>query len=220
MLVASAKSLTEKHKPLTKKACRCYNQKGLGNFGCTHERPGRIIRQEEGIMKKGITLAFGFVFLYVTGIVFAADPVEGYWLSVDEKTNRVTAGWYIYQQGGKLYGKILSLADVRRDALAEDCKDSYPGFPTPGRVSRMTVVGTIWIYGLSRVKTGEWSGGTVIDPASGSAYDCKIVFHPADGKDYRIDTLQMRGSGFLGIGRSQYWRKTDEQTASSLRPNK
>ena len=169
-------------------------------------------------MKKGITLVLAF--LFVAGVLCAADPVEGYWLSVDEKTNKVTAGWFIYQQGGKLYGKIVSLADVEITALATDCKESYPGFPVAGRVNKMTIVGSPWIYGLSMDKPGEWSGGTIIDPASGSAYNCKIVFHPANGKEYKIDTLQMRGSGFLGIGRSQYWRKSDQATASSLRPNK
>ena len=36
-----------------------------------------------------------------TGLCFA-DPVEGFWISVDE-TNKATAGLEIYQRGGKLY---------------------------------------------------------------------------------------------------------------------
>ena len=48
-------------------------------------------------MKKPIILLF---FLAAAALCFA-DPVEGFWLSVDEKTNKVTAGWQIYQEGGK-----------------------------------------------------------------------------------------------------------------------
>jgi hypothetical protein len=32
------------------------------------------------------------------------------------------------------------------------------------------------------------------------------------------DVLEMRGEIGLGIGRSQFWQKSDQQTASSLRP--
>ena len=50
--------------------------------------------------------------------VFAADPAEGFWISVDEKTNKDTAGWQLWEQGGKLYGKILSVADLPQDVKA------------------------------------------------------------------------------------------------------
>jgi len=168
-------------------------------------------------MKKQIALLLAF--LTVAGFCFAADPIEGFWLSIDEKTNKVTAGWQIYQEGGKLYGKIMSTATEPRGVLANRCKDSYPGFPVAGKVSAMPVAGTPWIFGLSQGKNGEWSGGNVINPEDGNIYKCKITFHAADGKKYKADTLEMRGEIGLGIGRSQFWQKTDQATASSLWPN-
>ena len=60
-------------------------------------------------MKKIVTLFF--TLFVVTGICFAADPVEGYWISFDEKTGKATAGWQIYTEGGKLYGKMLSFTN-------------------------------------------------------------------------------------------------------------
>jgi len=148
------------------------------------------------------------------------DPAEGYWLSVDEKTGKVTAGWHIYVENGKITGKILSMADFSQDVLAEKCKDSYPGFPVSGKIKQMPVVGTPWIYGLSRDKPGEWSGGQVINPEDGNIYKCKIFFRKADGKKYKADVLEMRGEIGLGLGRSQFWHATDQQTASSLGPGK
>ena len=160
------------------------------------------------------------VLFVAAGICFANsladDPVEGYWLSVDEKSGKVTAGWFIYQEGGKLYGKILSNPDFSPDVLAARCKDSYPGFPIAGAVNKMPVVGTPWIIGLSMEKPGEWINGHVVNPEDGRMYKCKIIFRTADGKKYKTDVLEMRGEIGLGIGRSQYWRKTDLETASSL----
>ena len=147
-----------------------------------------------------------------------ADPAEGFWLSVDEKSGKITAGWHIYEESGKLFGKILSMADLPKTTLAEKCKESYAGFPVAGKVNQMTVVGTPWIFGLVMNKPGEWINGNVVNPEDGGIYKCKITLHPADGKKFRADTLEMRGELGFGIGRSQFWKKTDQTTAESLGP--
>jgi uncharacterized protein (DUF2147 family) len=143
--------------------------------------------------------------------------VEGFWISVDEKTGKATAGWEIYQQGGKLFGRILSSVGFPQDVQALACKESYQGFPVSGKVNQMRVIGTSWIFGLTMDKPGQWSGGNVIDPNDGKMYKCKITFRPADGKRYAADTLEMRGEIGLGIGRSQFWRKGTRTEAGSFR---
>jgi uncharacterized protein (DUF2147 family) len=165
-------------------------------------------------MKKPMVLA---AILAVTAGMCFADPVEGFWISVDDKTGKPTAGWEIYQQGGKLYGRILSIPGFPQEQLALACKESYQGFPAAGKVNQLRVVGTPWIFGLTLDKDGQWSGGNVIDPKDGKMYRCKIIFRPADGKRYSADTLEMRGEIGLGIGRSQFWRKSNRTEASGLR---
>ena len=161
--------------------------------------------------------------LTATAFRLFADPAEGYWLSIDDKTKKVTAGWHIYVENGILYGKILSMADWPPETLAESCKENYDNvdYPIPGKVNQMPVVGTIWLWGLSISKPGEWKGGKIIEPDTGKVYWGSVTFRPADGKKYLTDTLEMRGSldkaGLLG--RSQNWRKSTLQEASSLRPN-
>jgi len=157
------------------------------------------------------------LFLVSSGICFAADPAEGFWISVDEKTGQDTAGWEIFIRDGKLYGRILSLADLPQNVKADQCKDSYKGFPASGKVSEMTVVGTSWIFGLvPDGQPGQWKGGNIIDPNDGSMYGCKIIFHPADGKKFKVDTLEMRGT--IGpFGRSQFWRRASRDQAAGLR---
>jgi uncharacterized protein (DUF2147 family) len=167
-------------------------------------------------MKKIIVVVC--LFVLSGGFCFAADPVEGYWLSVDDKTGKVSAGWEIYQEGGKLYGKVLSIAEYAPDVRAERCKESYRGFPVPGKVNQMLVVGTPWIFGLSQEREGRWANGNIIDPTDGNMYKCRIIYHPADGNRYTTDTLEMRGEIGLGIGRSQFWRKTTRETAMAQVP--
>jgi len=166
-------------------------------------------------MKKLILLIM--VLFCACGIIFAADAVEGYWLSIDEKTQKVTGGWYIYQENNVLYGKILSGPDDGPDKIADKCDASYKGFPISGKVNEMKVFGTPWIFGLTMDKPGQWSGGNVVDPTDGKMWKCKIFFRPAGSlKQYTTDMLEMRGEWNFGIGRSQFWQRTDEATASGL----
>ncbi len=140
----------------------------------------------------------------------AADPVEGFWKSVDEKTGEATAFWKIYDKGGVLYGEIVKIVGKSDDTIATEAKSSYKGFPVQGDVSKMRVVGTPWIYGLSKKSEGEWAGGSIVDPKKGDLYKCKIAFRKADGKKFPQDVLEMRGEIGLGIGRSQFWQRVSE----------
>ena len=165
-----------------------------------------------------VKIMFILILLMVSaGICFAADPAEGCWISIDEKTGKETAGWEISIQDGKLYGKILSLAGFSQTVKADQCKDSYKGFPVPGKVSEMTIVGTTWIFSLlPDSQPGQWRGGNIVDPNDGNMYGCKITFRPADGNKFKVDTLEMRGT--IGpFGRSQFWRTATREQASGLR---
>jgi uncharacterized protein (DUF2147 family) len=166
-------------------------------------------------MKKFLLITAALVF--ISSISISADPVEGFWVSVDEKTGKMTAGWEIYTVGNKLFGRILSVTGHPQDVKATNCKESYKGFNVPGKVNQMTVVGTPWIFDLTIDKSGIWSGGSIIDPDGGSMYKCKITHRPPDGKKFTVETLEMRGEIGLGIGRSQFWRRSSREEASSLR---
>ncbi|AEJ19130.1 DUF2147 domain-containing protein [Gracilinema caldarium] len=159
-------------------------------------------------MKK--LFVFVAALLTLTGMaLFAADPVEGLWKSVDED-GVATAFWKIYEKNGVLYGEILKIVGKPDDTIATAAKPSYKNFPVPGSVNQMKVVGTPWIYGLKKKAPGQWEGGFIIDVRKGDIYNCKITFRPADGKKYKTDVLEMRGEIGLGIGRSQYWLRATE----------
>ncbi len=159
-------------------------------------------------MKKAFLLVSALLVLSSIAL-FAADPGEGLWKSVDEQ-GVATAFWRIYEKNGILYGEILKAVGKPDDTIATACKPSYKNFPISGDVSKMKVVGTPWIYGLKKKAVGQWEGGYIIDPGKGDLYNCKITFRSADGKKFKNDVLEMRGEIGLGIGRSQYWQRTTE----------
>ena len=166
-------------------------------------------------MKKIIAVLSAFMLL--GALCFATDPAEGFWISVDEKTNADTAGWQIWQEGGKLNGKILSVADKPQDETAWGGKGkSYDNFMNGADVGTLHTVGTTWIWDLTSQGEGKWANGYIIDPGDGKRYKCRITFHKADGKKYKVDTLEMRGE--VGpFGRSQFWKKATEEAAAGLR---
>lgn len=170
-------------------------------------------------MKKSVFIAavllMGMVF--GSGLCFGSDPVEGFWLSIDDKTGKPTGGWEFYVMGDKLYARVLSITGRPQDVKAFKCRDSYRNFPVPGKVNEMNVVGTPWLFNLTMDRPGAWSGGHVLDAETGHLYKCKVTFRPRDGKKFMEDTLEMRGEIGLGIGRSQYWRQSTREEASSLR---
>jgi uncharacterized protein (DUF2147 family) len=148
--------------------------------------------------------------------VSAADKVEGLWKSIDEK-GKTTAAWRIYQKDAVLYGEIITVPGQSDATIAKDCKPSYRGFPVSGEVNKMTVINTPFIYGLKMKAEGKWEGGNIIDPKDGKLYQCKIVFHAADGSRYKTDVLEMRGEIGFGLGRSQFWERTTEDEIASLK---
>ena len=148
-----------------------------------------------------------------------ADPVEGLWKSVDEKSGKVTAVWKIYENGGKLFGEILVVVGKNPNKLAEKCTGNYPDFPKAGKVSQMPLVGTPFIFNLEKKSEGSWHNGYIIAPDTGKYYYCKVNFKAKDGKRYKVDSLEMRGEIGLGIGRSQIWIKTTERETKKIIAN-
>lgn len=168
------------------------------------------------MVKRMVSFIVGVLLLTAAG---SADPVEGLWKSVDEKTGKVTGAWKIEVKNDMLFGELLVAIDREPRGAVTACKDSYPDFPKKGKVKNMPLVGTPFIYNLKQKSEGVWHKGYIIDPASGKYYYCKITFRKADGKSYKEDTLEMRGEIGLGIGRSQYWIKTDSEEVDQLIKN-
>jgi uncharacterized protein (DUF2147 family) len=127
-----------------------------------------------------------------SGIVFAADSPIGMWKTVDDKTGKVKSEVQIYEQGGKLFGKITALTDPTdkqgKPRMCTECKGADKNKP---------IVGLVILKDLSPSKD-RYKGGTILDPEDGKVYKAQIWIE--DGK------LKVRG--YLSLfHKTQTWIK-------------
>ncbi|TGK20681.1 DUF2147 domain-containing protein [Leptospira fluminis] len=148
-------------------------------------------------MKKLIALSVVLAAFLVSDSLFAQPaPVVGKWKTIDDEDGAEKSVVEVYEQGGKIYGKIVSLRDPND-------KDGKPKVCTKceGADKDKPVVGLVIIKGLS-VDGDEFTGGTIMDPNNGKIYKCKLKSVDGGKK------LNVRGFiGFSLIGRTQTWLK-------------
>src|SRR4029450_13242827 len=59
----------------------------------------------------GAALGFAMALTILVGPALAADAPVGKWKTVDEKSGQVTSEVELYEQGGKVFGKIIGLPE-------------------------------------------------------------------------------------------------------------
>ncbi len=132
--------------------------------------------------------------LLFASTAFAQSPV-GMWRTIDDETGEPKSIVQIYEQGGKLYGKIVKLLpdDGSIPALCEVCEGEYAGKP---------LVGAVIIEGMER-DGDEWEDGSITDPKNGKTYSAKMSLKDADTLEVRgFIKVPLMGSA---LGRTQTW---------------
>jgi uncharacterized protein (DUF2147 family) len=126
------------------------------------------------------------------GGVTAAESLVGPWETVDEKSGKVRSVVEIYDQGGKLFGKITSLAEpTDAQGKPKTCTKCT------GADKDQPVVGLVIIKDL-RLEGDRYKGGTILDPEDGKIYRAELW--PEGGN------LKVRG--YLGpFYKTQTWLK-------------
>ena len=121
---------------------------------------------------------------------FAQMTPVGTWRSIDDKTGEAKAEIRIFDNGGKLFGKIEKT--LRKDAkpTCEECRDDRKGQP---------IVGLEIIRGAEKAQGEDvWEHGKILDPENGREYTLRLT--PIEGGR----KLEVRGS--IGpFGRTQTW---------------
>jgi uncharacterized protein (DUF2147 family) len=154
-----------------------------------------------------LAVSFGIACLALTASPVAADapaaaggdsPV-GLWKTIDDKTGAPRALVRIYEQDGRLFGKIESSftpgAEHRVCGVCTDARKDQP------------IIGLVIIRNMKHTDD-EYSGGDILDPDTGSVYRCKL--HVEGGT-----RLIVRGYiGFSLLGRNQTWQRVQETRAS------
>ena len=122
----------------------------------------------------------------------AADAPVGQWKTVDEKSGAVESVVEIYDQGGKLFGKIANLTkptdEQGKPKLCTKCTGADKDKP---------IVGLIIIKGLG-ADGAHWKGGTILDPDDGKVYNAELW----------VEEGNLKVRGYLGFFyRTQTWVK-------------
>lgn len=139
------------------------------------------------------------IFSLITTIAIAQSPL-GKWKTVDDENGKVRSVVEIYEQDGKLFGKILELrnraADEDPDPICDDCDKDDPRY-------NQRVIGMVFLTDLKKTNDKLWENGKILDPKNGSVYSCYIKL---------VEDNKLRVRGYLGfslLGRTQFWYRVE-----------
>ena len=119
---------------------------------------------------------------------FAQSPV-GVWRTIDDESGEPKSHVEIFEQDGKLHGRIVMLLPEGRTCTP--CADGFEGRDLRGVV----------ILRDMEQDGDEWNGGSITDPKSGRNYRAKMSLDGAT-------RLRVRGFvGFSMLGRTQVWER-------------
>ena len=126
----------------------------------------------------------------------STTPV-GRWQTVDDETGKIDSVVVLWEENGKLYGRIERLVNP-------DPNDTDPRcVRCSGDLKDRSLVGLRIIRDLTK-NGDQWSGGVIVDPNSGKAYRCSIAVTDGGKK------LRVRGFvGFSLLGRTEYWLRDE-----------
>lgn len=123
-------------------------------------------------------------------ICLSAQPTPiGIWKTVDDNTGEARSHLEIYEQQGKLHGKLVKLLTADPDTVCDQCT---------GEKKDQPLMNMVILWDLKPHKD-YWSYGRILDPENGKTYKCSVWL---DGQD----KLKVRGYiGVSALGRTQEW---------------
>lgn len=149
-----------------------------------------MMKYGKSVIPKALITVFIFIGIVFFSNVVEAQQIFGEWKTVDHETGEVRSIVEIYEKEDKVYGKIVEvLAKGKKEGKCNLC---------PGEKKNKPLKGLVIIEGLEKDED-VYEGGTVIDPAKGKEYRCKIW---VDGD--KPDILNVRGYVAL-FYKTQQW---------------
>lgn len=134
-----------------------------------------------------------FTIVFLSAGLISGQSVTGIWKTIDDKSGEPKSHVKIYEEEGKLYGKVVKLLPA---AVGDTC------FNCPGDKKGKPIKGMQIMWDLKKYDD-QWNDGEILDPKSGKIYSCKLWLESED-------RLTVRGYiGISLIGRSQTWHRVE-----------
>ena len=133
--------------------------------------------------------------VFLSGTILHAQTVIGKWKTIDDETGKAKSMVEIYEESGKLYGKVVQLfREPQEDQhpKCDKCEDDRKDQPVLGMIIVRDMI----------LKDGYHQKGTICDPKNGKVYRCEFWLDKNNP-----NKLQVRGYwGFLY--RTQVWDRS------------
>ena len=124
----------------------------------------------------------------------SAQNILGQWKTIDDETGEAKSIVEIYEEDGKVYGKIVEIFDKsRRDLPCKFCK---------GEDYNKPILGLVIIKDMEQTETNLYKSGTITNPEDGKVYTCRLKL------DDDPNRLQVRGYVAF-FYRTQYWVRVE-----------
>ena len=107
--------------------------------------------------------------------------VFGYWKNVHEKSGQTQSIFRVWEDKGKLIGKIIKTFPVPGEPAQEKCTECA------GSQKDKPVKGLIFFWGFERDKDNprKWVDGKILNPRDGKTYSCEAELSE-DGKTLNV----------------------------------
>lgn len=131
------------------------------------------------------------VLIVTLSSALSAQSIVGKWKTIDDETGKPRSILQIEEKDGKYYGKIIQLfrePGEDPDPICDEC---------PGKRKDQKVIGMEIISDMEYdASDKEYEDGEILDPESGSIYDCKLWVEEGN--------LKVRGY-IMFLFRTQTW---------------
>jgi len=130
------------------------------------------------------------IFAILPIVLLGQNEFYGTWQAIDDKDGEPSSYIEIYEENGKLHGKIAKiLEDVGDDVVCDLCEGNKKDQP---------ILGLEIIWDMKAKGKSTYKGGRILDPENGKTYKCRIKLVD--------DVLEVRGYiGIPALGRTQKW---------------
>jgi uncharacterized protein (DUF2147 family) len=126
-------------------------------------------------------------------LLLSAQTVVGTWKTIDDETGEAKSHVQLYEENGKVYGKVIKFLRANTDPnrVCDKCTDWRKG----QKIIQMMIVRDLALNG------GTWKGGKILDPEKGKEYSCTMWFENGKSNELKI-------RGWIGpFFRTQTWYK-------------
>ncbi|MDT0559191.1 DUF2147 domain-containing protein [Ichthyenterobacterium sp. W332] len=130
-------------------------------------------------------------FFLICALSLSGQSIFGHWKTIDDKTGEAKSIVEIYEDEGKVFGKIIEILNPKnKNALCKKCE---------GEDFNKPILGLVIIKDMT--KDGDYyKKGTIFDPQEGKEYKCRLLVTK------NPDVLQVRGY-IAFFYATQYWQR-------------